>query len=166
MNDTINRVIVPGTFDPITFGHIDVIRRARRIFPSVIVAVAESQGKNGVGTTFMLDERVALAREALGDIDGVEVLPFTGLLVDFAREQGAGAVVKGLRAMTDFEYELQQADLNCHMAPDIESVFVMSNPKYGYVSSSIVREISSMGSDVSSLVPPCVNQRLKEHYSV
>lgn len=165
MNDTINRVIVPGTFDPITFGHIDVIRRARRIFPSVIVAVAESQGKNGVGTTFMLDERVALAREALGDIDGVEVLPFTGLLVDFAREQGAGAVVKGLRAMTDFEYELQQADLNCHMAPDIESVFVMSNPKYGYVSSSIVREISSMGSDVSSLVPPCVNQRLREHYS-
>ena len=165
MSDTINRVIVPGTFDPITFGHIDVIRRARRIFPSVIVAVAESQGKNGVGTTFMLDERVALAREALGDIDGVEVLPFTGLLVDFAREQGAGAVVKGLRAMTDFEYELQQADLNCHMAPDIESVFVMSNPKYGYVSSSIVREISSMGSDVSSLVPPCVNQRLKEHYS-
>lgn len=165
MNDTINRVIVPGTFDPITFGHIDVIRRARRIFPSVIVAVAESQGKNGVGTTFMLDERVALAREAVGDIDGVEVLPFTGLLVDFAREQGAGAVVKGLRAMTDFEYELQQADLNCHMAPDIESVFVMSNPKYGYVSSSIVREISSMGSDVSSLVPPCVNQRLKEHYS-
>ena len=102
MNDTINRVIVPGTFDPITFGHIDVIRRARRIFPSVIVAVAESQGKNGVGTTFMLEERVALAREALGDIDGVEVLPFTGLLVDFAREQGAGAVVKGLRAMTDF----------------------------------------------------------------
>lgn len=165
MNDTINRVIVPGTFDPITFGHIDVIRRARRIFPSVIVAVAESQGKNGVGTTFMLDERVALAREALGNIDGVEVLPFTGLLVDFAREQGAGAVVKGLRAMTDFEYELQQADLNCHMAPDIESVFVMSNPKYGYVSSSIVREISSMGSDVSSLVPPCVNQRLREHYS-
>lgn len=165
MSDTINRVIVPGTFDPITFGHIDVIRRARRIFPSVIVAVAESQGKNGVGTTFTLDERVALAREALGDIDGVEVLPFTGLLVDFAREQGAGAVVKGLRAMTDFEYELQQADLNCHMAPDIESVFVMSNPKYGYVSSSIVREISSMGSDVSSLVPPCVNQRLREHYS-
>ena len=81
MNDTINRVIVPGTFDPITFGHIDVIRRARRIFPSVIVAVAESQGKNGVGTTFMLDERVALAREALGDLDGIEVLPFTGLLV-------------------------------------------------------------------------------------
>ena len=136
MNDTINRVIVPGTFDPITFGHIDVIRRARRIFPSVIVAVAESQGKNGVGTTFMLDERVALAREALGDIDGVEVLPFTGLLVDFAREQGAGAVVKGLRAMTDFEYELQQADLNYRLDNELESIFVMSAPQYGYISSS------------------------------
>ena len=164
MNDTINRVIVPGTFDPITFGHIDVIRRARRIFPSVIVAVAESQGKNGVGTTFMLDERVVLAREALGDIDGVEVLPFTGLLVDFAREQGAGAVVKGLRAMTDFEYELQQADLNCHLSPDIESVFVMSSPKYGYVSSSIVREIASMGSSVETLVPRNVNERLRERF--
>lgn len=164
MNDTINRVIVPGTFDPITFGHIDVIRRARRIFPSVIVAVAESQGKNGVGTTFMLDERVSLAREALGDIDGVEVLPFTGLLVDFAREQGAGAVVKGLRAMTDFEYELQQAGLNSHLAPDLESVFVMSSPEYGYVSSSIVRELASLGSDVSFLVPPVVEEALVRHY--
>lgn len=142
MNDTINRVIVPGTFDPITFGHIDVIRRARRIFPSVIVAVAESQGKNGVGTTFTLDERVALAREALGDIDGVEVLPFTGLLVDFAREQGAGAVVKGLRAMTDFEYELQQADLNYRLDNELESIFVMSAPQYGYISSSVVRQIA------------------------
>ena len=150
MSDTINRVIVPGTFDPITFGHIDVIRRARRIFPSVIVAVAESQGKNGVGTTFMLDERVALAREALGDIEGVEVLPFTGLLVDFAREQGAGAVVKGLRAMTDFEYELQQADLNYRLDNELESIFVMSAPQYGYISSSVVRQIASLGSDVST----------------
>ena len=152
MSDTINRVIVPGTFDPITFGHIDVIRRARRIFPSVIVAVAESQGKNGVGTTFRLDERVALAREALGDIDGVEVLPFTGLLVDFAREQGAGAVVKGLRAMTDFEYEL-------------ESIFVMSAPQYGYISSSVVRQIASLGSDVSNFVPSNVVKALKHRFS-
>lgn len=165
MNDTINRVIVPGTFDPITFGHIDVIRRARRIFPSVIVAVAESQGKNGVGTTFMLDERVALAREALGDLDGVEVLPFTGLLVDFAREQRAGAVVKGLRAMTDFEYELQQADLNYRLDSELESIFVMSAPQYGYISSSVVRQIASLGSDVSNFVPSNVVKALKHRFS-
>ena len=158
MSDTINRVIVPGTFDPITFGHIDVIRRARRIFPSVIVAVAESQGKNGVGTTFMLDERVALAR-------GVEVLPFTGLLVDFAREQGAGAVVKGLRAMTDFEYELQQADLNYRLDSELESIFVMSAPQYGYISSSVVRQIASLGSDVSTFVPSNVVEALKHRFS-
>ncbi len=143
----------------------DGIRSDRRIFPSVIVAVAESQGKNGVGTTFMLDERVALAREALGDIDGVEVLPFTGLLVDFAREQGAGAVVKGLRAMTDFEYELQQADLNYRLDNELESIFVMSAPQYGYISSSVVRQIASLGSDVSNFVPSNVVKALKHRFS-
>lgn len=166
-SETITHVVVPGTFDPVTLGHVDVIRRARRLFPRVTVAVAASVNKNGRGTAFTLEERADMIREAIA-LEGmpadIEVMPFTGLLVDFCKELGAGGVVKGLRAMTDFEYELQQADLNCHMAPDIESVFVMSNPKYGYVSSSIVREISSMGSDVSSLVPPCVNQRLREHY--
>ena len=164
MLTTIDHVLVPGTFDPITFGHIDVVRRARRICPRVTVAVAESLGKNGVGTTFSLDERVALAREALSDLEGVDVQPFCGLLVDFAREMGAGAVVKGLRAMTDFEYELQQADLNYRLDAELESIFVMSSPQYGYLSSSVVRQIASFGGDVSEFVPACVVAALKERF--
>lgn len=163
----LEHVVVPGTFDPITYGHIDVIRRARRIGGRVTVAVAASLGKNGTGPTFTLDERVALARQALADegvSEGVDVCPLTGLLVDFCHEVGAGAVVKGLRAMTDFEYELQQADLNYRLAPDVESIFVMSNPTYGYVSSSIVRELAGLGSDVSMLVPPCVGAMLVSHF--
>ena len=164
MTTTLDHVLVPGTFDPITYGHIDVVRRARRLVPHVTVAVAESLGKNG-GTTFSLEERVALAREALADIDGVDVLPFTGLLVDFAREQGAGAVVKGLRAMTDFEYELQQADLNYRLDPALESIFVMSSPQYGYLSSSVVRQIASFGGDVEEFVPANVSAALRARFS-
>ena len=167
-SETITHVVVPGTFDPVTLGHVDVIRRARRLFPRVTVAVAASVNKNGRGTAFTLEERADMIREAIS-LEGmpadIEVMPFTGLLVSFARELGAGGVVKGLRAMTDFEYELQQADLNFHLSPDIESVFVMSSPEYGYVSSSIVREIASMGSDVSSLVPANVDARLRAHYA-
>ena len=167
MCKTIDHVLVPGTFDPITYGHIDVVRRARRICPKVTVAVAESLGKNGVGTTFTLDERVALARaaldaEGLGDVD---VLPFTGLLVDVARQIGARAVVKGLRAMTDFEYELQQADLNYRLDPELESIFVMSSSEYGYLSSSVVRQIASFGGDVSEFVPQNVASALKERFN-
>lgn len=165
----IQHVVVPGTFDPVTLGHVDVIGRARHLFPQVTVAVAESRGKRGVGTTFTLEERTEMLRETLEEVGlmalgGVCVLPFRGLLVDFCHEQGAGGVVKGLRAMTDFEAELQQADLNANLAPDIESVFVMSNPGYGYVSSSIVRELASLGGPVESLVPPCVARRLRERY--
>lgn len=164
MNGNITHVLVPGTFDPITYGHIDVARRARRLCPHVTVAVAASLGKNGVGTAFSLEERVELARRALTGIEGIEVKPFTGLLVEFAREVGASAVVKGLRAMTDFEYELQQADLNYRLDPDLESIFVMSSPEYGYLSSSAVRQIASCGGDVSPFVPPCVAQALKERF--
>ena len=166
-SNIITHVVVPGTFDPVTLGHIDVIRRTRRLFPKVTVAVAASVNKNGRGTAFTLDERVDMIREAIeleGLPEDIEVMPFTGLLVSFCKDLGAGGVVKGLRAMTDFEYELQQADLNSHLSPDLESVFVMSNPQYGYVSSSIVREIASMGSDVSTLVPANVNARLLERY--
>lgn len=167
VSSRIEHVVVPGTFDPITFGHIDVIKRAQRIAGQVTVAVATSMGKNGVGTAFTIDERVELARKALaqeGVTEGVDVRPLTGLLVDFCHEVGAGAVVKGLRAMTDFEYELQQADLNSHLAPDLESIFVMSNVEYGYVSSSIVRELAGLGGDVSMLVPSCVVEKLNEHF--
>lgn len=165
MIDDIRHVLVPGTFDPITYGHIDVVRRALRICPKVTVAVAESLGKNGVGTTFTLDERVDLAREALAGLEGVDVRPFTGLLVDFAAQVGAGAVVKGLRAMTDFEYELQQADLNYRLDSGLESIFVMSSPEYGYLSSSVVRQIASFGGDVSGFVPVCVDRALKGRFA-
>ncbi|MBQ6395522.1 MAG: pantetheine-phosphate adenylyltransferase [Atopobiaceae bacterium] len=162
----IKHLVVPGTFDPITYGHLDVISRAKRICSRVTVAVAASVGKNGTGPTFSLDERVKMAREALEEagLEGVEVRPFTGLLMDFCREVGAQAVVKGLRAATDFEYELQQADLNYRISPEIESIFVMCSPEYGYVSSSIVRELSSFGADVSLMVPPSIRKRLAEHF--
>ncbi len=165
-DDRISHVVVPGTFDPVTYGHLDVIQRTSRLFSQVTVAVAASANKRGTGPAFSLDERVEMLCSSLREvgIKGVEVRPFSGLLMSFCREVGAGGVVKGLRAMTDFEYELQQADLNSHMAPDVESVFVMSNPQYGYVSSSIVRELAALGSDVSFLVPPAVAERLRLHY--
>ena len=167
---TIDHVVVPGTFDPITLGHLDVILRAHRMFPRVTVAVACSANKNGCGTVFSLDERVRMVQESLheADVHDITVLPFEGLLVNFCCTHKAEGVVKGLRAMTDFEYELQQADLNWRMAKNLESIFVMSNPKYGYVSSSIVREIVRMGADVTSMVPHAViahldKLRLQEH---
>ncbi len=164
----ITHLVVPGTFDPVTYGHIDVISRALRICPRVTVGVALSQAKHGSGTMFTLEERVELVKTALAEagVDkGVDVRPLTGLLVDFCHEVGAGGVVKGLRAITDFEYELQQASLNSRLAPDIESIFVMSSPEYGYVSSSIVRELASFGADVDLLVPPSVALALKEHFA-
>ena len=167
-SETITHVVVPGTFDPVTLGHVDVIRRARRLFPRVTVAVAASVNKHGRGTAFTFEERADMIREAIS-LEGmpadIEVMPFTGLLVDFCKELGAGGVVKGLRAMTDFEYELQQADLNYRLDAELESIFVMSAPQYGYISSSVVRQISSFGGDVSSLVPQNVADALRDHFS-
>lgn len=151
--------IYPGTFDPITHGHSDLVDRAARLFDRVIVAIAANPVKR---PTFALDERIAMARLALADIDHVEVHGFEQLLVDFAREQGAGVIVRGLRAVSDFEHEFQLAGMNRRLAPDIETLYLMPAEQYAYISSSLVREIASLGGDISSFVHPGVMTALRE----
>lgn len=153
------RALTPGTFDPITSGHLDIITRAAQLFDEVIVSVAVSAKKNPL---FSLDERVALVREATSHLTNVRAEPFDELLVDFARRMEATAVVKGLRAITDFEYEFQMTALNYQLDQELETLFIMSPPQHMYLSSSIVREIASLGGDVSQFVPPCVDAALKE----
>lgn len=154
-----HRVLVPGTFDPITLGHLDVIRRASDMFDEVIVGVAASTGKRG-GTLFTLEERVELAREVTAELANVKVMGFDNLLVDFASSIGVTAVVKGLRTTTDFEYEFQMAMLNFRLAPELETFFVMSSPDYMYVSSSIAKELASLHGSTEGIVPPVVGQAL------
>ena len=156
------RALTPGTFDPITYGHLDVITRASQLFDEVVVAVAASSGKNPL---FTLDERVELARAATAHLDNVRVEPFTGLLVDFAASLEATAVVKGLRAITDFEYEFQMAALIYHLKQSLETLFIMSPPEYMYLSSSIVRELASLGASVDDFVPEIVAEALKRKFS-
>lgn len=156
------RALTPGTFDPITLGHIDVITRAAQIMDEVIVAVAVSDKK---GPLFPLEERVELAREALKHLPNVRVVAFDGLLIDFAREMKAEVVIKGLRAITDFEYEFQMAALNYQLDPDLETVFIMSPPQYMHLSSSIVREIASHHGPLEPFVPDHVKAALEEKFS-
>lgn len=151
--------IYPGTFDPITNGHADLIQRARRRFDRVIVAVAGSTGKS---TCFTLEERVSLARTAVSKLDHVEVTGFDGLLVKFAEEQGAGVILRGLRAVSDFEYEFQLANMNRHLTEEVETVFLTPTEKYTFISSSLVREVVSLGGDVSEFVSPKVKRALLE----
>lgn len=151
-------VIYPGTFDPITNGHSDLVDRAARLFDRVIVAVAANPGK---APTFTLDERIAMARQALGGIAGVEVCGFDRLLVDFARERGAGVILRGLRAVSDFEYEFQLSGMNRRLAPDIETLYLMPAEQYSYISSGLVREIAALGGDIAAFVHPQVMAALR-----
>jgi pantetheine-phosphate adenylyltransferase len=147
----------PGTFDPITLGHEDLVRRAARLFDKVVVAVAANPGKEPM---FSLDERVALARTVLGDFDRVEVTGYEGLTVNFAREHGLTVIVRGLRAISDFEYEFQLANMNRHLTDEVETAFLTPTETYTYISSSLVREIASLGGDITEFVSPKVKQAL------
>lgn len=156
------RALTPGTFDPITNGHMDVITRASRIMDEVIVAVAVSDKKTPL---FTLEERVSLVEQAVSHLPNVRVEQFNELLVDFARRMDAEVVVKGLRAITDFEYEFQMTAMNYKLDKELETAFIMSPPQYMYLSSSIVREIASMGGSLDGLVPECVKLALAQKFS-
>lgn len=154
--------VYPGTFDPITRGHEDLVRRAVRLFDHVIVAVAESRNK---GVFFSMDERVAMTREVLADVPQVRVEGFSSLLIDFVADQQAVAVLRGLRAASDFEYEFQLAGMNRNLKPDIETLFLTPSDQYMFISASMIREIAQLGGDVSPFVHPLVAQRLNEKIS-
>ncbi|MFA7665002.1 MAG: pantetheine-phosphate adenylyltransferase [Burkholderiaceae bacterium] len=152
------RAIYPGTFDPLTRGHEDLVQRAARLFGTVVVAVADSRGKNPIFTS---DERVAIAREVLAPLGNVEVVGFSGLLVNLVREQKGDVVLRGLRAVTDFDYEFQLAGMNRHLMPEVETVFMTPTEQYQFVSGTLVREIAMMGGEVHKFVAPAVNAWLQ-----
>lgn len=151
--------IYPGSFDPVTLGHVDIVGRCVPLFDRVTVAVAENPSK---APLFSVEERLDMLREALAGMEGVEVTSFDGLLVSFARGRRAGAIIRGLRAVSDFEFELQMALMNRFLAGEIETVFLMPSQEYTYLSSSIVKAVSRAGGDVSALVPEGVVKRLKQ----
>jgi pantetheine-phosphate adenylyltransferase len=157
-----NRIaICPGTYDPVTFGHLDIISRASAMYDQVVVAVVNMPWRKG-STLFTADERVAFLEHATRDLPNVTAEPFSSLVVDFAHERGAMAIVKGLRAISDFEYELEMNQLNRRQAPDVESVYLMASPKYSFVRSSGVKELATFGGDIDDLVPEHVAIALKE----
>jgi len=153
--------IYPGTFDPLTNGHSDIVARAAVLFDRVVVAVAEHSGKS---PAFDLERRVALARKVLAPLDNVEVVTFNTLLVDFARSIGVNVILRGLRAVSDFEYEFQLAGMNRRLSADLETLFLTPAEQYAYISSSLVREIAALGGDVGEFVHPSVQAALKERY--
>ena len=151
--------VYPGTFDPITNGHQDLVRRAASVFERVIVAIAANPNK---APMFSLDKRVALAREVLSDIPSVEVMGYSGLTVDFARQQGVQVVVRGLRAISDFEFEFQLANMSRHLSRDLETVFLTPQEQFTFISSTLVREIAVLGGDVNEFVHPLVAAELRK----
>ena len=153
--------VCPGSYDPVTFGHLDVIARCSRVFDGVIVAVV-NQPVRKQKTLFSADERVSFIEAEITDLRNVQVKTFDTLVVEFARENGANKIVKGLRAISDFEYEFEMNQLNRKMAPDIESIYLMAAPEYSFLSSSGVRELAMFGGDLNDLVPPAVAERLQE----
>jgi pantetheine-phosphate adenylyltransferase len=153
--------VCPGSYDPITNGHIDIIQRGARVFDKVVVAVVNASVRKSA-PLFTADERVEFIEEAIADLPNVEVQKFDVLIVDFAREVGATAILKGLRAISDFEYEFEMNQLNRTMAPELESVYMMSSPKHSFISSSGIKEMARFGGDVSGMVPPHVSVRLAE----
>ncbi len=153
--------LYPGTFDPITYGHVDVIKRARKLFDEIIVAIAANPTKNPL---FDLDKRIALSLTALQGIEGVRVMGFSNLLTHFAEEQGAHCILRGLRAVTDFDYEFQLAGMNRQLAPTLETIFLTPSSEYAYLSSSLVKEIARHHGTVEQFVPQAVESALKQAF--
>jgi pantetheine-phosphate adenylyltransferase len=153
--------IYPGTFDPITNGHTDLVTRAARVFDRLIVAIAESPHKKPL---FSLEERIDQARHEMSGTDNVEIVGFSNLLVEFVQECGAGVIVRGLRAVSDFEYEFQLASMNRHLAPDVETLFLTPDEDYGFISSTLVKEIARLKGDVSEFVSPKVQEAMRRRF--
>ena len=153
--------LCPGSFDPVTYGHLDIVERTARYFDQVIVAVIRNPQKSE--PLFTLDERQEMLREVTAHLSNVRVDSFKGLLVDFAKQHGADAIVKGLRAVSDFDYELQMAQMNQRLT-SIDTFFISTNPEYSFLASSLVREVARYGGDVSSMVPPIVAKRLEDRF--
>lgn len=155
------KAVIPGSFDPVTFGHLDIIQRARRLFDQVVVAVLENQSKTFL---FTLEERVEMLKEVTKDLPGVSVDFFSGLLVTYMKKVNARVIVRGLRALSDYEYELQMALTNHELDENVETIFLASSARYSFLSSRIVKEVASMGGKISDFVPPFVEEKLREKF--
>lgn len=153
--------IYPGSFDPVTNGHIDIIRRSAKLVDILIVAILQNSSKNAL---FSVEERMELLQASCKDIKNLKIQFFSGLLIDFAKEQNANLIIRGLRALTDFEYEFQMAQMNKHLNLDIETIFLVTNVKYSFLSSSAIKEVAQFGGDVSNFVPPIVATKTLEKY--